>query len=58
MQGGRPAGLTLVLRAARPAGNLLTDLRNKVRTIDPALPLFDAGALEEAVDSSFETGGP
>jgi hypothetical protein len=25
-----------------------------VRTIDPALPLYEAGGLEEAVDSSFD----
>jgi predicted permease len=54
MQGGRPAGLTLFLRTARPVGDALTALRNKVRTIDPAIPLFDAGALEDAVDSSFD----
>jgi hypothetical protein len=29
-------------------------LRAKVREIDPRLPLFDAGGLEEAVDSSFD----
>jgi predicted permease len=54
MQGGRPAGLTLFLRTDRPAADVVSALRNKVRTIDPALPLFDAGGLEEAVDSSFD----
>jgi predicted permease len=54
MQGGRPGGLTLFLRTARPAGDVVAALRNQVRTIDPALPLFDAGGLEEAVDSSFD----
>jgi ABC-type antimicrobial peptide transport system permease subunit len=29
-------------------------LREKVRAIDPALPLFDAGGLEDAVGSSFD----
>jgi putative ABC transport system permease protein len=54
MQGGRPAGLTLFVRTARPASDMVAALRNKVRAIDPALPLFDAGGLEEAVDSSFD----
>src|SRR5262245_45491287 len=54
MQGGRPAGLTLFVRTARPARDMGAAVRNKVRTIDPALPLFDAGGLEEAVDSSFD----
>ena len=53
-QGGRPGGLTLFLRTDRPAGDVVSALRDKVRTIDPALPLFDAGGLEEAVDSSFD----
>jgi putative ABC transport system permease protein len=54
MQGGRPGGLTLFLRTARPAGDVVAALRTKVRAIDPALPLYEAGGLEEAVDSSFD----
>ena len=53
-QGGRPGGLTLFLRTDRPASDVVSALRNKVRAIDPALPLFDAGGLQEAVDSSFD----
>src|SRR4051812_30412572 len=54
MQGGRPGGFTLFLRTDRPAADAVSALRAKVREIDPALPLFDAGGLEEAVDSSFD----
>jgi len=54
MQGGRPAGLTLFLRTDRPVGEVVSALRNKVRTIDPSIPLFEAGSLEEAVGSSFD----
>jgi predicted permease len=54
VQGGRPAGVTLFVRTARPAGDVVSALREKVRAIDPALPLFDAGSLQEAVDSSFD----
>ena len=54
MQGGRPAGLTLFVRTSRPASDMVSALRTKVRAIDPALPIFEAGGLEEAVDSSFD----
>ena len=54
LQGGRPAGMTLFLRTDRPAGDAVSALREKVRAIDPASPLFDVGVLQEAVDSSFD----
>ena len=54
LQGGRPGGLTLFLRTNRPAGDAVSALRNKVRAIDPASPLFEVGVLQEAVDSSFD----
>jgi ABC-type antimicrobial peptide transport system permease subunit len=53
-QGGRPGGLTLFLRTNRPTGDAVAALREKVRSIDPASPLFDVGVLQEAVDSSFD----
>ena len=54
-QGGRPGGLTLFLRTDRPTGDAVAALRDKVRAIDPASPLFEVGALQEAVDSSFDS---
>jgi predicted permease len=54
VQGGRPGGFTLFLRTDRPAGDAVSALRAKVRDIDAALPLFEAGGLEEAVDASFD----
>src|SRR3954471_13955645 len=54
MQGGRPGGFTLFVRTTRPASDTVSALRAKVSAIDPALPLFEAGGLEEAVDSSFD----
>jgi predicted permease len=54
MQGGRPGGLTLFLRTNRPPADAVAALRTKVREIDPASPLFEVGALQEAVDSSFD----
>ena len=53
-QGGQPAGLTLFMRTSRPSDEVVSALRDKVRAIDPALPLFEAGSLENAVDSSFD----
>ena len=50
----RPAGLTMFLRTNRPTGDAVTALRDKVRAIDPASPLFEVGVLQEAVDGSFD----
>lgn len=55
MQGGRPGGYTLFLRTNRSTAEAVSALREKVRAIDPASPLFDVGVLQEAVDSSFDS---
>jgi putative ABC transport system permease protein len=52
--GGRPNGLTMFLRTTRPVADAVSALRDKVRAIDPASPLFEVGALQEAVDSSYD----
>src|SRR4029450_1493592 len=49
LQGGRPGGLTLFLRTNRPTADTVSALREKVRAIDTASPLFDVGALQNAV---------
>ncbi len=54
-QTGRPGGFTMFMRTPRPAADVVAELRAKVRAIDPALPLFDAGGLDEAVGSSFDS---
>src|SRR3954470_13280668 len=54
VQGGRPGGFTMFARTSRPAGDVVSALRAKVREIDPKLPLFEAGGLAEVVDSSFD----
>ncbi|HKV99702.1 MAG TPA: ABC transporter permease [Vicinamibacterales bacterium] len=53
-QGGRPGGLTVFMRTSRPAADVVSALRDKVRAIDASLPLFEAGSLAEAVGSSFD----
>lgn len=54
MQGGRPGGLTLFMRTTRPADDVIAALREKLRTIDPAIPLFETGPLAQAVSSSYD----
>jgi putative ABC transport system permease protein len=54
IQGGRPAGVTLFMRTSRPADQVVSDLRAKIRAIDPGIPLFDAGSLAATVGSSFD----
>ena len=53
-QGIRPGGLTLFLRTSRPTNELLPALRAKMRALDPAIFLYDAGTLEQVVGSSFD----
>ena len=55
-QGGPPppAGLTIFLRTTRPTPDVVARLREKVRAIDPAIPLFEAGSLVGVVGSSFD----
>jgi len=53
-QGIRPGGLTLFLRTTRPTTELLPALRAKMRALDPAIFLYDAGTLEQVVGSSFD----
>ena len=45
----------MFLRTNRPAGDVVSALRSQIRNLDPALPLYEAGGLEEAVDSSFDS---
>jgi len=50
---GRPGGLTLFLRTSRPAADIIAQMREKLRAIDPAIALFDTGPLQSFIDSSF-----
>jgi len=55
MSGGRPGVLTLFMRNPRSSDQVVSALRDKIRAIDPAIPIFDAGPLAKAVDSSFDS---
>jgi len=54
-RGGQPGGLTMFLRTTRPTDDVVNNLREKIRAIDPGLPLFETGALADAVGSSFDS---
>jgi putative ABC transport system permease protein len=49
-QGASP-GFNLLVRSARPAADLLAAMRAKLHAIDPVLPLYNAGLLQESLDS-------
>lgn len=51
---GQGAGYTLFLRTARPAGDVITALREKLRAIDPGIVLFDTGEMTKVVGSSYD----
>lgn len=55
MRGGQPGVLTLFIRNGRPATDVVDAVRRAVQAIDPAIPVFDAGPLEAAEDSSFDS---
>jgi putative ABC transport system permease protein len=44
----------LLLSTSRPAGDVIAVLREKLRAIDPLIFLFDTGAMEKIVSSSFD----
>lgn len=50
---GRSGGLTLFFRTERPVADTIAALREKLRAIDPAIALFDTGALQTFIDRSF-----
>jgi putative ABC transport system permease protein len=49
-----PGGLSLFLRSSRPVGDVISALREKLRAVDPAIPLFETGTLQKAIDESFD----
>ncbi len=47
-------GLSILVRSARQPGDLALALREKIRSIDPSIPLFEISTTKDAVDESFE----
>jgi ABC-type antimicrobial peptide transport system permease subunit len=54
LKGGRPPGLALFMRTTRPAGDVISAMREKLRAIDPAIAYFDTGEMTTVVDSSYD----
>jgi predicted permease len=49
---GWPAGgFNLLVRSRRPAADIVREMRNKLNEVDPTLPLFSTGSLEEGLDN-------
>ncbi|RXK54580.1 ABC transporter permease [Oleiharenicola lentus] len=49
--GGQTPGFNVIVRSARPTADILRDIRTKLRAIDPTLPLYATGSLQEGIDS-------
>ena len=49
-----PGGLNLFVRSTRPVGDVISALREKLRAVDPSIPLFDTGTVQKAIDDSFD----
>jgi len=49
-----PGGLSLFVRSPRPVGDMVSALREKLRTIDPSIPLFETSTVLKAMDGSFD----
>ncbi|HEY5079207.1 MAG TPA: ABC transporter permease [Opitutaceae bacterium] len=47
-------GFSLFVRTSRPLGDAVTAIREKLRSVDPAVPLFETGTVQKAIDDSFD----
>jgi predicted permease len=47
---GVDAAFSLVLRTTRPAGVIVPLMREKLRSVDPTVPLYNVGSLQDNVD--------
>jgi len=49
-----PGGMSLCLRSTRPVGDAVSALREKLRAVDAAIPLFETGTVQQGIDESFD----
>jgi putative ABC transport system permease protein len=49
-----PGGLSLLVRSSRPVGDMVSTIRDKLRTIDPSIPLFETSTAQRAIDESLD----
>jgi predicted permease len=49
-----PGGLNIIVRSSRPAADLISSIREKLLAIDPSIPLFETGTVQNAIDGSVD----
>ena len=49
-----PGGLNLIVRSSRPAADLIASIRDRLRAIDPSIPLFETGTVQKAIEGSVD----
>jgi len=49
-----PGGLNIIVRSTRPTADLISAIREKLRAIDPSIPLFETGTVQKAIDGSVD----
>jgi predicted permease len=49
-----PGGLNIIVRSSRPAGDLITVIRDRLAAIDPSIPLFETGTVQKAIEGSVD----
>ncbi len=47
-------GTNIFVRSGRPVADVISAMREKLRTIDLAIPLFETGTVQQAIDESFD----
>jgi predicted permease len=51
MNGWTTGGFSVLVRSPRPAADVLREMREKLRAIDPTLPLYITGSLQEGLEN-------
>jgi len=54
LQTNTPGGMHIFVRSARPLADLMATMRDKLRILDPSIPLFETGTVQQAIDDSFD----
>jgi putative ABC transport system permease protein len=49
-----PGGLNIIVRSTRPVADVVSGMREKLRAIDPSIPLFETGTMQKAIDGSVD----
>jgi ABC-type antimicrobial peptide transport system permease subunit len=49
-----PGGLNFFVRSARPVGDILSAVRDKLGAVDPLIPLLDTKTAQKVIDDSFD----